>query len=840
MKQSDPNHQFIALAAHLFLACFAAGGAALFVAAQLGGIPQPTRWAIALSAAGLIGLLLTWSLQRTLYFIDLTLWRLVHSLPIEFWPRKNASALEGTVAKLRVLTRQERPYHQYRSQQLQQAEEAAAQAVRNRLARDLHDSIKQQLFSIQISTAAAQARWETDLKGAQKALADVRHSTQAAMVEMDALLHQLAPNPLEKVGLVHALREQCEALAYRTDADVQVQIGALPDEDRFPPGTETAVFRVAQESLSNIARHARAQHITLRLQQTKDQSALVLTLTDDGRGFKQSEATQGMGLSNMHERTSALRGELTITSQLDEGTTIEALFPLQETTIVKEQQMTQPDNRLNRFSLTALLGGFAAIIVLLYPVQLLLPSRYLDSWPQGTAVLGWASVLLALFIYAGSGYMAVRQVQATTWKQRLGWGASAGGIAGSISYFGLIAAGMSIVGAQHILQHGVGPTASEVEFMWLLINDTVGVVWWTTLTFWAVAGLSVLLGAIGGLLRPTIFVKDEQEEITKSLLATPLFVASLTSLFTLILTTALYFLLGEQTVQAAVESLDYTPGSFRLLWLFGMGSAAAAPWPVLFPPSMASVLPILTTLIVYLLVVGGLWLVLRDSATDNRWQQRRQTIVIAYLTAFFGGLAILMLSMITVNQTVYLWVGNVAILILSVLCARTAVQLEPHFQGENTLPSSLEQWVFALPVPTLILVYFTAAMNWFGLGALLLVVTAVSILFIPTRQMKHEFRTTRLPQVISIAMPSILALAMPLLLLYPSALGLLFLVVRFIPFLSHYPRNDVEPLVADFTVMEPVQTLFQVQISSLLLTLFTAVMLVGIALVMAKIMDNRR
>ena len=106
--------------------------------------------------------------------------------------------------------------------------EEAVQAERNRLARDLHDSVKQQLFSISISAAAVRERLEKDPAGALAALADVQQSAQAAMVEIDALLHQLSPAPLATIRLIEALREQCEALGYRTGATVTTTFGTLP------------------------------------------------------------------------------------------------------------------------------------------------------------------------------------------------------------------------------------------------------------------------------------------------------------------------------------------------------------------------------------------------------------------------------------------------------------------------------------------------------------------------------------------------------------------------------------------------------------------------------------
>lgn len=154
--------------------------------------------------------------------------------------------------------------------------EEVIQAERNRLARDLHDSVKQQLFSISISAAAVRERLEKDPAGAVAALADVQQSAQAAMVEIDALLHQLSPAPLATIGLIEALREQCEALGYRTGAAVTTTFGTLPPTDRLPTGTQEAIFRMAQEALSNVARHARANEVQVQLELVADENLLRL------------------------------------------------------------------------------------------------------------------------------------------------------------------------------------------------------------------------------------------------------------------------------------------------------------------------------------------------------------------------------------------------------------------------------------------------------------------------------------------------------------------------------------------------------------------------------------
>jgi signal transduction histidine kinase len=95
---------------------------------------------------------------------------------------------------------------------------------------------------LSVSVAAAQARWETDPAGARTALNDVRSSAHEAMVEMEAMLQHLRAAPLETVGLVEALRKQCEALQYRTGALVTTEFADLPENDRLPPGTQEAVL----------------------------------------------------------------------------------------------------------------------------------------------------------------------------------------------------------------------------------------------------------------------------------------------------------------------------------------------------------------------------------------------------------------------------------------------------------------------------------------------------------------------------------------------------------------------------------------------------------------------
>ena len=223
-----------------------------------------------------------------------------------------------------------------REKVLRQVGEQAAADTRAKLAQDLHDSIKQQLFSIAISTAAAQARWETDPDAARLAVVDAQRSARQAQVEMSALLQDLRPLPLDGTGLSEALDEQCEALGYRTGAEVNLDLRHAPlDYSGYPQGIAEALFRITQEALANIARHARAKHVTVRLAQIAD--AIELEVRDDGQGFNPSTGTSGTGIASIRERAVNLAGHAEIDSSRGKGTTVKVTIPCLESTLGKEQ-----------------------------------------------------------------------------------------------------------------------------------------------------------------------------------------------------------------------------------------------------------------------------------------------------------------------------------------------------------------------------------------------------------------------------------------------------------------------------------------------------------------------
>jgi signal transduction histidine kinase len=145
------------------------------------------------------------------------------------------------------------------------------------------------------------------------------------MVEMEVMLDQLRAAPLEKVGLAEALKKQCEALDLRTGAIVSCEVGELPAATRLAPGAYQAIFRVAQEALANVARHARASHVRVTLTATDNQVQLVVE--DDGAGFNADATPRGMGVMNMRERAEEFGGDLVIHSTPGAGTTVTLALP---------------------------------------------------------------------------------------------------------------------------------------------------------------------------------------------------------------------------------------------------------------------------------------------------------------------------------------------------------------------------------------------------------------------------------------------------------------------------------------------------------------------------------
>jgi signal transduction histidine kinase len=191
---------------------------------------------------------------------------------------------------------------------------------RNRLARELHDSLVQKLFGVVLAAQSAGTLLERDSDAAREQVEHLQELAQEAVVELRSLVFQLRPAEIETEGLGAALGKHVELLGRAHRASISVALSGTP---RLRPGIDEEVFRIAQESLQNALRHSRAEHIELRLDE--EAGGLALTVSDDGVGFEPEEAglrSRRLGLTSMEERARALGARLRIDSAPGRGTTL--------------------------------------------------------------------------------------------------------------------------------------------------------------------------------------------------------------------------------------------------------------------------------------------------------------------------------------------------------------------------------------------------------------------------------------------------------------------------------------------------------------------------------------
>jgi signal transduction histidine kinase len=205
-----------------------------------------------------------------------------------------------------------------------EAQGKAALEERQRLARELHDSVSQALYGISLGAHTARRLLDRAPQEAAGPLEYVLSLAEAGLAEMRALIFELRPESLATEGLVVALSKQAAALTARHGIAVQTDLGVEPD---VPMEVKEAVYRIGQESLHNTIRHAQAANVTLRL--AADAEALTLEVTDDGIGFDPHGSFPGhLGLRSMHERAVRLGGRLTFDSTPGQGTRIRAVIPV--------------------------------------------------------------------------------------------------------------------------------------------------------------------------------------------------------------------------------------------------------------------------------------------------------------------------------------------------------------------------------------------------------------------------------------------------------------------------------------------------------------------------------
>jgi signal transduction histidine kinase len=198
----------------------------------------------------------------------------------------------------------------------------AQELERRRLARELHDQTGQELTSILLGLRAVEDAADSPTR--EHALQNVRSQVVETLHDVRRLAVELRPKALDDFGLVPAVERLAESFVEQTGLrlDVEAQLGP----ERLSSDVETALYRMVQEALTNVVKHAQARSVSIVL--TNARGTLTAVIEDDGRGFDPEAAREGMGLDGMRERLGLIAGKLGIESRPGGGTTLVAKVPV--------------------------------------------------------------------------------------------------------------------------------------------------------------------------------------------------------------------------------------------------------------------------------------------------------------------------------------------------------------------------------------------------------------------------------------------------------------------------------------------------------------------------------
>jgi signal transduction histidine kinase len=212
------------------------------------------------------------------------------------------------------------------AQLYEQAEEVAAAAERSRLARDLHDAVTQTLFSASLIADILPRLWEKNPDEARRRLEQVRQLSRGALAEMRTLLLELRPSVLEEASLDELLRQLADAVAGRTMLNVDLQVN---ESCEMPVTVKEAYYRIAQEALNNVVKHADAERVTIGLNcssaDNRSRDVQVdMWVVDNGKGFDLTGIPPDhLGVGIMRERAEGIGAHLEMTSKPGSGTEIQ-------------------------------------------------------------------------------------------------------------------------------------------------------------------------------------------------------------------------------------------------------------------------------------------------------------------------------------------------------------------------------------------------------------------------------------------------------------------------------------------------------------------------------------
>jgi signal transduction histidine kinase len=201
-----------------------------------------------------------------------------------------------------------------------QAERAAVQEERRRLAQEIHDSVTQSIFGVILATQTARRTAEHDAsEPLEQTLDEIEDIARQALKDLRLLLYQLRSPLLEHAGLAEALRYRLDAVEVRAGITANL---VAPDILEISPAAEEGAYRVAMEALNNSLKHAKATEVTVEIRSEGDEVELIVK--DDGIGFDEAAMARsaGLGLAGMQERAARLGGKVIIRSQRDRGTSV--------------------------------------------------------------------------------------------------------------------------------------------------------------------------------------------------------------------------------------------------------------------------------------------------------------------------------------------------------------------------------------------------------------------------------------------------------------------------------------------------------------------------------------
>jgi signal transduction histidine kinase len=228
-------------------------------------------------------------------------------------------AFTGIHGATRDITERERLERDLR----RQAGELASSQERSHLARELHDSVTQALFSMTLVTRTIELQLERDPDSAREKLISLRDLQREALAEMRALIFELRPGNIEADGLLPALRTHTAALQGRIGLPVVVTSELT---ERLPLEIEEVLYRIAQEALHNVVKHAAARQVQVSLDRLDDD--VVLRIRDDGKGFDEAAVPDGhLGITGMRARADKIGASYTVSSRAGGGTTVEVIVP---------------------------------------------------------------------------------------------------------------------------------------------------------------------------------------------------------------------------------------------------------------------------------------------------------------------------------------------------------------------------------------------------------------------------------------------------------------------------------------------------------------------------------